>query len=50
MSNDDGNKLHRKFKPAELLKANKVDKPLSKAYFAEVNAEQKAGQVISLLV
>jgi hypothetical protein len=50
VTNDDDNKLHRKFKPAELLKVNKVDKPISKAYIAEVKADKKAGQVISSLV
>jgi hypothetical protein len=50
VTNDDDNKLHRKFKPAELLKVNKVDKPISQTYIAEVKADKKAGQVISSLV
>ena len=50
VTNDDDNKLHRKFKPAELLKVNKVDKHISKTYIAEVKADKKAGQVISSLV
>ena len=50
VTNDDNNKLHRKFKPAELLKVNKVDKPISKAYIEEVKAEKKAGKIINSLV
>ena len=50
VTNDDDNKLHRKFKPAELLKVNKVDKPISKTYIDEVKADKKAGQVVSSLV
>jgi hypothetical protein len=50
VTNDDDNKLYRKFKPAELLKVNKIDKPISKAYIAEEKADKKAGQVISSLV
>ena len=33
--NDDNNKLHRKFKPSEQLKINKMDKPMPKAYIEE---------------
>ena len=33
--NDNDNKLHRKFKPSELLKINKIDKPILKSYIEE---------------
>ncbi len=39
-----------KFKPAELLKINKVDNPISKAYIEEVKADKKAGKIINSLV
>ncbi len=41
VTNDDNNKLHRKFKPAELLKINKVDKPIGKSYIEEVKSDNK---------
>ena len=50
VKNEDNNKLHRKFKPAELLKVNKVDNPISKTYIEEVKADKKKGKVISSLV
>ena len=50
VTNDDDNKLHRKFKPAELLKVNKVDKTISKEYIEEVKAEKKKGKIINSLV
>ena len=40
VKHDVDNKLHRKFKPAELLKINKVDKPISKEYIDEVKADK----------
>ncbi len=43
VKNDDDNKLHCKFKPAELLKVNKVDKPISKEYIEEVKTDKKKG-------
>ena len=48
--NDDNNKLHRKFKPSELLKINKVDKPISKAYIEEEKEDNKKGKIINSLV
>ena len=50
VKNDDDNKLHRKFKPAELLKVNKVDNPISKAYIEEVKSDNKKGKIINSLV
>ena len=50
VTNDDNNKLHRKFKPAELLKINKVDKPISKSYIEEVKADNKKGKIINSLI
>jgi hypothetical protein len=50
VTNDDNNKLHRKFKPAELLKVNKADNPISKAYIDEVKADKKAGKVVNALI
>jgi hypothetical protein len=50
VKNDDDNKLHRKFKPAELLKVNKADNPKSKAYIEEVKADKKAGKVVNALI
>jgi hypothetical protein len=50
VTNDDNNKLHRKFKPAELLKINKIDKPISKSYIEEVKADNKKGKIINSLI
>ena len=50
VTNDDNNKLHRKFKPAELLKVNKVDNPISKAYVEEVKSDNKKGKIINSLI
>ena len=50
VKNDDDNKLHRRFKPAELLKVNKVDNPISKSYIEEEKEDKKKGKVISSLV
>jgi hypothetical protein len=50
VKNDDNNKLQQKFKPAELLKINKVDKPISKEYITEVKADKKAGKIINSLI
>ena len=50
VKNDEDNKLHRKFKPAELLKINKVDNPISKQYIEEVKADNKKGKIINSLV
>ena len=50
VKNDDDNKLHRKFKPAELLKVNKVDNPISKAYIEEVKSDNKKGKIINSLI
>ena len=50
VKNDDDNKLHRKFKPAELLKVNKADNPISKVYIDEVKADKKAGKVVNALI
>ena len=50
VTNDDDNKLHRKFKPSELLKVNKADNPISKAYIDEVKADKKAGKVVNALI
>ena len=49
VTNDDDNKLHRKFKPAELLKVNKVDKTISKEYSEEVKSDNKKGKIINKL-
>ena len=46
VKNDDDNKLHRKFKPAELLKINKVNKSISKEYIDEIKADKKKGKII----
>ena len=48
--NDDNNKLHRKFKPSELLKINKVDKPMPKSYIEEEKEDKKKGKIINSLV
>jgi len=48
--NDDDNKLHRKFKPSELLKVNKVDNPISKSYIEEEKEDKKKGKIINSLV
>ena len=40
----------QKFKPAELLKVNKVDKTISKEYIEEVKADKKKGKIINSLV
>ena len=50
VTNDDNNKLHRKFKPSELLKVNKVDKPISKSYIEEEKEDKKKGKIINSLV
>ncbi len=50
VKNDDNNKLQQKFKPAELLKINKVDKPISKEYIEAVKADKKKGKIINSLV
>ena len=39
--NDDNNKLYRKFKPSELLKINKVDKPMPKIIYWGRKRRQK---------
>ncbi len=44
VTNDDS-KLHRKFKPVEWLKVNKVDKPISKTYIDEVKADKKVSSL-----
>ena len=50
VKNDDDNKLHRKFKPSELLKVNKVDNPISKSYIEEVKEDKQKGKIINSLV
>ena len=50
VKNDDDNKLIRKFKPSELLKINKVDKPISKSYIEEEKEDKKKGKIINSLV
>ena len=50
VKNDDNNKLQQKFKPAELLKINKVDNPISKSYIEEVKSDNKKGKIINSLI
>ena len=42
--------MHRKFKPSELLKVNKVDNPISKSYIEEEKEDKKKGKIINSLV
>ena len=39
-----------KFNPAELLKINKVDKPISNTYIESVKSDNKKGKIINSLV
>ena len=48
--NDNNNKLHTKFKPSELLKINKIDKPILKSYIEEEKSDNKKGKIINSLV
>ncbi len=47
VKNGDDKKLHRKFKPAELLKINKVDNPISNTYIEAVKSNKKKGKMIN---
>ena len=50
VTNDDNNKLHRKFKPSELLKVNKVDKPISQAYIDRAIQSKNNAKVTNKLI
>ena len=42
---EDDNKLHCKLKPSELLKINKADNPISKAYIEGGKEDNKKGKI-----
>ena len=48
--NDDDNKLHRKFNPSELLKIDKIDKPISKSYIEGEKEDKKKGKITNSFV